>query len=385
MAKPVLLLGAGASIDAGLPSAFDLTEVVYSRLINHSHAKNLFGYVVSKLVVRQARNGFSPFEKLNVEEVYASLKRFIARDSDALSEFVYSWDPVTLPSGKAFSSDEFSRILSQAITKRRGLNGDLISLDSYKLKAAGELISNALQPLGVKGDLDSALRPYLDVLVTCLTPTNEVNKYVDRLTCYCKENVAAVATLNYDTVFENSCSQQDINVDHGLSRWNKSKYIRFTGTGVKLAKLHGSINWYESHDEILIDPDSSGWNKRALIFGGQSDKLVAHGPYLQLRHEFQSLLRSTNVFGIIGYSFQDTHLNAIIRAWISSRRNAKLVILDPGVPRLGSDVLGVPYIKNKDGTVRRTVEIEHIAMTASEGMQKFLASLETAPNPPANT
>src|SRR5215213_1862458 len=96
VASPILLLGAGASIDAGLPNAYDLTRRVYDNLPSHStEERRLYAYVVAKLLTRQSRLGNSPFEPLNVEEVYDALKRFLSRDEDVLAEFVYSWDAIT--------------------------------------------------------------------------------------------------------------------------------------------------------------------------------------------------------------------------------------------------------------------------------------------------
>lgn len=383
MAKPVLLLGAGASIDAGLPSAFQLTQRVYEELAagRRSNA-HLFGYVIAKLLVRQSRLGLSPFRPINVEEVYDTLKRFLSRDTDALGEFVYSWDPITLPSGESFDARAFAQNVGSAFSIRSGLDRAHIRGDTRLLQDAGEQIARAIDPLPRQRDIVQSMRPYLDTLVKCLSTENRANPYLDKLTKFSAEKASALATLNYDTTIEESYSRKRIQYDYGLSRWNNRKYVRFTGQSPKLIKLHGSIDWYEQGDDVIIRPEKGqSYYRRALIFGGQSDKLVPNGPYLQLRHEFQRLLRATNVLGIIGYSFQDTHLNALIRAWASSRIKAKMVIMDPGTPRLGTDVLDKYYVADKNGKIEKyTVEIDHIRATAAEGMDQFLSSLQTPPN-----
>lgn len=75
MAKVTVLLGAGASKDAGLPDAFELTERVYDRLVEaRSNDAVLYAVVVAKLIARNAKNGQSPFSRINIEDVYDGLK-----------------------------------------------------------------------------------------------------------------------------------------------------------------------------------------------------------------------------------------------------------------------------------------------------------------------
>jgi hypothetical protein len=63
--KPLALLGAGASIDAGLLNTFDLTQEVYNYLVARGYPEgHLFGYVISKVLVRATRNGGSPFQRV---------------------------------------------------------------------------------------------------------------------------------------------------------------------------------------------------------------------------------------------------------------------------------------------------------------------------------
>lgn len=383
LAEPILLFGAGASIDAGLPNAYELTRQVYERLPQHSpHERKLYAYVVAKLLTRQSRLGNSPFDLLNVEEVYDALKRFLARDDDVLAEFVYSWDEIASPSRSSFDPRRFADKLGGAFALKQGLSRLGIAPDGRKLRDAADLIAHAFNPIQPHADLEHSLRPYLSTLTECLQSDGKRHPYMERLATFGREHTSAIATLNYDTLLEDACKEQSVTYDYGLGTWNARKFVKFQGADVKLIKLHGSTNWYEDGDDVVLDPEHSSYLRRGLIFGGQGDKLVPHGPYLQLRHEFQRLLRSTNVFGIVGYSFQDRHLNAIIRAWVSSRVKAKLVILDPGTPKLGSEVLGKWFNTDKTGRITRyNVEIQHIAETAANGVEKLIASLLTEPRP----
>src|SRR4051812_48392483 len=113
----MILLGAGASRDAGLPDSYELTRQVYERLSRpryEVHSK-LFGYIVAKLTARGVLSGGSPFSEVNIEDAYDGLTRLLNRDSDFLSDFVYSWDPILESMSIPFDSYRFQRTLSDIL------------------------------------------------------------------------------------------------------------------------------------------------------------------------------------------------------------------------------------------------------------------------------
>src|SRR5688572_3162032 len=128
MTSPVVLLGAGASVDSGLPTAFGLTERVYDVLESNPRAgkeAKLFGFIVAKLILRQARKSLSPFTKIDIESVYDSLKRFLNKDRDIISEFVTNWDSVPEDSSNSLKSKSISDkiVRSFKLQERRSLSG----------------------------------------------------------------------------------------------------------------------------------------------------------------------------------------------------------------------------------------------------------------------
>lgn len=383
MAKPVLLLGAGASMDAGLPNAFELTSNVYGRLkSSRPKQAKLFAYVLSKIVTKQVREGVSPFQPVNVEVAYDALKRLISRDTDVLSEFVYSWDPITFDQRSEVDSVSLVNAIIASLKMSQERSGKFsVTVDTFKARSAAKAMTEALDRQAV-GDIASQLKPYLETLVSCLQPAEPTHQYIDELVKYSSRNISMIATLNYDLLLENSARAQSINYDYGLRSWNSRRYVKFHGDNLKIAKLHGSIDWYLKEDEIHIFPENKErLVDRAMVFGGQTDKLVPYGPFLQIRHEFQEHLRQTNVLAVVGYSFADIHLNALIRSWVSSRRKAKLIIVDPGTPRLGSDALGRSYRTDKEGNPKYTVEIKQISATAKTAIFDLFSELEKPPLP----
>jgi len=81
-------------------------------------------------------------------------------------------------------------------------------------------------------------------------------------------------------------------------------------------------------------PEDSTWDKRAMLIG--RPKLVYNYPFPQLLARFgEDLLRHDKVT-VIGYSFRDDHVNEMLRLWLKSRRNVLLTIVNPDWP-VGKD------------------------------------------------
>jgi hypothetical protein len=82
-------------------------------------------------------------------------------------------------------------------------------------------------------------------------------------------------------------------------------------------KLHGSIDWLQDDQGLL------------LIMGGRKAHSIAESPLLAWYQEvFRKLLTQARVrLMIIGYSFGDDHINAILTEAVKT--GAKLFIVDP--------------------------------------------------------
>lgn len=94
--KIVVLLGAGASVDAGLPTSQNLTQIIYDDIqgsrLQKSAESRLLGYVISRLQARNTRLGRSPYDPIEVEELFDALNSLANKDSLLVSEFVERWD-----------------------------------------------------------------------------------------------------------------------------------------------------------------------------------------------------------------------------------------------------------------------------------------------------
>jgi len=387
MGKPILLLGAGASIDAGLLDTNRLTRQIYSILQREGSLVpvQLFGYVIAKILIKKVRLGGSPFDDVNVEEAYDGIEKLIGRDKDITSEFVSSWDPFLESLRPQFDEYKFVDRLSSAIESSyarsiRGSNAQL-SIDRSRLQSAAREITNAIGAAGIIGSSD-VFNHLIRALLKCLEHDQSKIEYIQKIISILNDNVSVIASLNYDLVVENGLSNQGITYNYGLDNWTDKKIVSFHSRkpGVKLLKLHGSINWSGIDDDISVIDDVRKNNSPAIVFGSNNGKLTPRGPFLQLRHEFEKRLLDTNTLIIIGYAFGDDHLNALIRRWTSTRRKARLVIIDPGPVSFESNKIGTPYLLEKGKLTKRTVEITHIQKGASEAVANLAAVIEAPIN-----
>ena len=380
MANSVILLGAGASMDAGVPGAYQLTEDVYNFLAKTPHSRNavLFGFVISKLITQKARLGESPFSKLNIEEVYDALRRFLIREGDPISEFVTSWDAGIAE--EKFNGAHFESALKNLVSQSiRAASHDIsIPFEDRLYQNVSKAISIGLEKTNSPNTNDAKLYPYTAALAECLQPSETNTDYMCALVNYAAKECDIIGSLNYDLLLEKACDDEKLSFSYGLSSWNDRKTIRYDRADLRIAKLHGSLNWVEKQDDIEVSSEPFR-GKRALIFGGDHSKLVPHGPYLQLRYTFEKRLRSTTRLGIIGYSFQDAHINAMLRLWVATKRRAKLVIVNPALPANSLNELGRWFDTDTNGIARHRIEIVHIRKPAREAMNQFIREMSAQP------
>src|SRR4051812_14122332 len=93
---PAVLLGAGASANAGVPMAFQMTERLADRISGDSTTSRTgqaFNFVRGALAFDQATRGESPNQQLDVEKVFAAVELLADRHELEVSPFVANWHP----------------------------------------------------------------------------------------------------------------------------------------------------------------------------------------------------------------------------------------------------------------------------------------------------
>ena len=97
--KEIILLGAGASKDAGVPATYEMTERLVKLLErntseNDQKLNHVFKFVVGGLLMRKGKNGENPFDGINVEDVFNAIDLLANRENLEADSFIGSWHPL---------------------------------------------------------------------------------------------------------------------------------------------------------------------------------------------------------------------------------------------------------------------------------------------------
>ena len=81
--KRIILLGAGASVDAGIPTAIGMTEKMISHFKESGLTKELkvLTFIVGGLLFKAGIHGENPSSGVNIEEVFSAIE-LLANRSD---------------------------------------------------------------------------------------------------------------------------------------------------------------------------------------------------------------------------------------------------------------------------------------------------------------
>lgn len=119
----------------------------------------------------------------------------------------------------------------------------------------------------------------------------------------CVEDACRSASIDLTTGFRKD-----------TKRWDSSVF-QSQNPGINLYKLHGSLSWVldkldnNCPDRSLIETDTGHTDKEPELILGPGPKLQSDEPFLTLYYEFRKALQSTKLCVVIGYSFGDAHIN----------------------------------------------------------------------------
>ncbi|WP_442577137.1 SIR2 family protein [Microbacterium sp. F51-2R] len=198
--------------------------------------------------------------------------------------------------------------------------------------------------------------------------------------------------------------ETDTPVDRGIGSWVPGRPIaRSCVDGrINLHKLHGSLDWELEIDRRLtqspeiISPESQIRGSaldpglytfrprtRPWIVVGDREKLATDGPTLDLLQSAMTALRESTHLVVVGYSFSDAHINAMIRDWLASDDKRTIGILDlnwrtPGEPAFRTQLIERYGASHEAKTGSRVVPI---AGTAAQALSTALTSRPEGPDP----
>lgn len=339
-----LLLGAGASREAGMPLASEFTDL----LVDYFDQRDAFDFDESTAralrAVRDRLQGDSGPGSVQVEMLFSAIRLMSRRYSELeISPLVEKWAE------------------------------DVISAD----------ISGGTSGLPALTRVEHGMT---DALSAILRPRSELLLYNAPL--FNLPTPVRVATLNYDLTIEESARLAGCSVDTGASAWRSDgrgwRWIQ--ESEVRVLKLHGSLTWFPASpgddpelplargihvvEDLVADPSHPAAGQTLLVFG-QRDKLRPVGPFQDLLVEWRKWLSATDHLIVVGYSFSDSHINECLRGWLSGGIGRQMWVIDPSLASLDlkKDLKGFLAEAFKVVGDRR---IHLCALNAGEGLAQLL-------------
>jgi hypothetical protein len=276
----LVLLGAGASVEAGIPhSAAMVREIEKALQADWSSHRELYNYVRSAIYYADGIRGtYGSDVAYNIERLVVSLDELSRREEHPLYPFVGAWNPrLAQVAGPNFENVEAFRY--KILQK---LRQDWIEIDNYdRASYYGGLVR-------FQKELQYPLH---------------------------------VFTLNYDLCVEKAYQAEYGEFPErgfGSDRlWSHAQLDDAPESSrLYLYKLHGSIDWIrDGNTRKLTFSDSTSKIKvedGELIFG-TSYKLQYVDPFLFLVYRLRSLSLEARLVIAVGYGFGDEHINGIIK------------------------------------------------------------------------
>lgn len=304
-ARPVFILGAGASCEAGVPLMQSIVDDFTARL--EGPQREAFAKLVEDLKPAAA-DGI-----VDLELVLAALDRIPTMRTD---------------------------------------------LAAILLRASGDAHEDRL---GHLSGLGAELRDYLRAQV-CEGVTPERVAYLRPLLMFARQfGTLDVFTLNYDTTIEMIADAERLPWADGFGNaWDAELLAGAAGSDgdprVRVFKLHGSITWYQRSEyrylRIPILPSGPlrhfdhGSLREAMIYPA-AEKVIQTSLYSRLFQYLQMALVQTTIAIVVGYSLRDAHLMDMLDEALVRNRQLFVVIVNPDAKRLRANLIASRDIRER--------------------------------------
>ncbi|CAN7408470.1 SIR2 family protein [Microbacterium maritypicum] len=350
--RTAVLLGAGASFDAGLKTTFGLAQEVVRRFNARDSrlppgVREALNFVYSEMVAHRGRHGDSPLEAVNTERLISAVRLLKNRDEHEADPFVASWKsaPGIFSATASAGVPDLRRALYDAqYSEGAGIDPERLALAIRQIASdrhdhifdqlEEHLLKTVSSILAAHGDV-GYLRPLIDLAH--------------------HQDGVDIATLNYDLTLEAAAAELSAPVHRRIDQWVPGTQMTFESEAghMNLFKLHGSLDWQyvsaetqldewsEAHDADSPFPFVAGPSVRVSPHGpvdrpaiiiGDREKLNGEGPTLALIASFERALSRATHLAVVGYSFTDVHVNALVRTWVNADPTRTISVIDPGWP-----------------------------------------------------
>lgn len=328
MSSEMLLLGAGASIEAGIPDAKLMAEEIVKNFNSAPHLvkeAEVLSFVNDQLIAH-AQKSDPTIDHVDVEALYNAILLLSERETLEISPFVETWLP-----------------------------------ELVNIKDADKIFESIML------DMKLMLRK-----LTLIKDEHKIDYLKPILNLVRQHNRLFIATLNYDYTIELLSRENGIAYDTGIESWISKGAFDYPNNGIQLIKLHGSNYWFWSegnarfyserlpHRRIRVQPHFDEELPYAvlvetpMVIFGQRNKLTAEGPFLDLLKQFDEQLQRTDLLTVVGYSFRDEHINFYITKFLNQYKG-RIRIVDPGFEK--SNVEYVQYLREFREEMPEQIEV----------------------------
>jgi hypothetical protein len=378
-----VLLGAGASVEAGVPASVAMTESIVEALSQRpGGAGHALRYAVGAMIAHDSARGADPFGGIDVERLFAAIQMLAERDALEVAPFVAGWDQAMDSLGRR--SEQMSPFLQRDIES---------ALKANSGRQMARILEQAIRSQVPKVDDKVFVRVQTEMI-----------QALRRLVTVEHENVAylapllnlprplTIATLNYDRSVELMCASKGVEVDTGIGAWTGGgDWDWLNDRNVRLLKLHGSIDWVQgvraaepgrlAEPTVAVAENGSQDRIRPMVVFGQRGKLRADGPFLAMLREFELVLAQVETLLVVGYSFRDEHINVAIRRWLNADATHVIVVVDPFYPEDGQRLERSDFRSAMGSALNSTDDkrLHALRLAASQGLEELLGEAGQLP------
>ena len=161
-----------------------------------------------------------------------------------------------------------------------------------------------------------------------------------------------IFTLNYDTLFEQAANN-GITIIDGFSYGNPRSFngtyfdydfvIRensriereenYIPRVMHMYKLHGSLDWEKKNEEIIKSREQDVKDPLIIYPNYEKYEVSYVQPFFEMMLRFQQALRRKNVLLlVIGFSFYDKHITAVIKEALATNTSLRMLVVTKDMP-----------------------------------------------------
>jgi len=232
---------------------------------------------------------------------------------------------------------------------------------------------------------------------------NKLNKVLgsygallNRLAIFNGNRQLDIFTTNYDRVIEEFAmndKSQTVDLIDGFSFdsrqrgrfWNRDEFDRKQTPSatlrLRLFKLHGSLNWRETHDgrieSVRTEERCSGTRRytRSILIYPTQKGLEGEDPFATLLGHFREAALHSKTFLVIGFSFRDPIIDDIFLNHLRESHENKLIVVSPSAKENVKEYL---VVRARNRTERKTFETQVQSLKAKFGEDKTIKQIEDA-------